>query len=359
MSSTSHTLLALKAASKSKSINERQTSERHRDCLVLILSFLRKSGYIQTAAQLQSEAGSIVSRYQNADNIDLVRIIAEYEDFCEMKFQKKPKFSRAISATSTGATHYNNSKTSGIISKSSVRRPSTTTNIRSRGTSSSKLMNKTLLPSRNKKSSPPRSCSFDELQVNGRRDENKPKAIHDAHLEVDKIIKPLPSFGNNFELRTLAESIQSEILDKSPEVHWDDVVALDDAKRLLKEAVVLPLQYPDLFSGLLTPWRGILLYGPPGTGKTLLAKAVATECKTTFFNIAASSIVSKFRGDSEKLIKVLFELARYHAPSTIFIDEIDSIMVQRGHDGELNEHEGSRRMKTELLIAMDGLNHGR
>uniref|UniRef100_A0A3Q2C9V1 Katanin p60 subunit A-like 2 n=1 Tax=Cyprinodon variegatus TaxID=28743 RepID=A0A3Q2C9V1_CYPVA len=172
----------------------------------------------------------------------------------------------------------------------------------------------------------------------------------------ERLLKPLSGFsGISGEMKELAAIISEDIYLHNPNVRWEDIIGLEDAKRLVKEAVVYPIKYPQLFTGILSPWKGLLLYGPPGTGKTMLAKAVATECRTTFFNISASSIVSKWRGDSEKLVRVLFELARYHAPSTIFLDELESVMGQRGISLGYREHEGSRRIKTELLIQMDGL----
>lgn len=135
-------------------------------------------------------------------------------------------------------------------------------------------------------------------------------------------------------------------------VTWTDVAGLECAKGTIQEAVILPLKFPQLYTGKRKPWKGILLYGPPGTGKSFLAKAVASESNSTFFSISSSDLISKWQGESERSVKVLFDLAREHSPSVIFIDEIDSLAGERTS----GEQDSMRRVKTEFLVQMEGVN---
>jgi len=188
------------------------------------------------------------------------------------------------------------------------------------------------------------------------------KALRRYLPELD-LDKPIPSetlekmrvtpadFKN--ALKEVEPSAMREVLVEIPRVNWTDVGGLEEIKLKLREAVEMPLREPEVFHRMgIRPPRGILLSGPPGSGKTLLAKAVATESEANFIAIKGPEVMSKWVGESEKAVRVIFKKAKQVAPCIVFLDELDAIAHRRGYD---NDSGVSERVVNQLLTSMDGL----
>jgi SpoVK/Ycf46/Vps4 family AAA+-type ATPase len=154
---------------------------------------------------------------------------------------------------------------------------------------------------------------------------------------------------------SLGEEFGSLIMEEKPNISWNEVIGLDDAKRAIRESIVYPTKRSDLFP---LGWpKGILLYGPPGCGKTLLAAAAAAEVDGYFVNVDAAAMMSKWLGEAEKNVSKLFGMANRlyeseNIPILLFIDEIDSLIGTR--NGEVG---GEIRVKNQFLTEMDGINN--
>ncbi|KAI0078743.1 26S proteasome subunit P45 [Panus rudis PR-1116 ss-1] len=143
-------------------------------------------------------------------------------------------------------------------------------------------------------------------------------------------------------------------LDKAPTESYADIGGLDAQIQEIKESVELPLTHPELYEEMgIKPPKGVILYGVPGTGKTLLAKAVANQTSATFLRIVGSELIQKYLGDGPKLVRNVFRVAEEHAPSIVFIDEIDAIGTKRYDSTSGGEREIQRTM-LELLNQLDG-----
>ncbi|MCQ2972720.1 MAG: CDC48 family AAA ATPase [archaeon] len=172
----------------------------------------------------------------------------------------------------------------------------------------------------------------------------------------EEVLKKIIVDNNDFKqaLKEIQPSALREVLVQVPNVKWEDVGGLDDAKQELKEAVEWPLKHPDKFKKFgVRPPKGTLLYGSPGTGKTLLAKAVASESEANFISVKGPELLSKWVGDSEKGVREVFRKAKQTAPTVIFFDEIDSIASSR--ESDIGDSGVTKRVVNQLLTELDGI----
>lgn len=299
--------------SNSQQQTKKNAQERKKSLLYLIHHYLHTNNLHETAESLEQEA-QLSAEIELCDNVDLDIILQEYQSYYFVKFQKHPKITK---------------KCEQQVKQKKVQQ----------------------------------RFSAKKIQQNGKE---KVPNKQDFHFEITSLGDTLPEQEAEYKSRCLlkpldecdkpdfkeaTEQIIKDVIPSNLGINFSNCIGLSEPINLIQEAVTYPLSHPQLFQGLITPWKGILLFGPPGTGKTLLAKALASENQVPLINVSSSVYISKWRGESEKMVRALFQVAKHNAPSVIFIDEIDALAAA-------HQHEASIRFKSELLVNLDGVLQG-
>lgn len=258
----STSLLALRAAGEANSAERTRQIEKKRNILVLINAYLIENGYIESAERLQSEAGQIISKFDVADNVDLGLILSDYEAYYEMRFDKKPKLVRKTKEGEEGSRGKQKAAGAGANAARAASSSSSATAKKGDVKAETKMGDDT----NGTDGFGVSGTSLGGSSVSVFQSEKRSEQGDGAEETGYRLLKPPPHLGANSEMKQLFSIISKEIYQESPNVRFADIVQLTEAKRLLAEAVQLPLRFPTIFTGILRPWRGILLHGPPGTG---------------------------------------------------------------------------------------------
>ncbi|CRK86605.1 CLUMA_CG000443, isoform A [Clunio marinus] len=317
--------------------DRRSVHERRRNIIYLIAEYLKETGLLKSYSALIDET-QLSNDFFVCDNVDLETMYLEFCSYFQVKFGKKPRFIKKVDQNVPKPTH-----PVSVESRSSL--------AKKRSSLKTASQMSTIFPENCVKDIETSEClRVFSLSLSTHDDVN--------NVKLSPIFSKAMSSNHDFfnthpsDWREMTEIIFKDVITKDLCVKWDDIKGQDDAKMIIQESVIFPVKYPELFNRV-HPWKAVLLHGVPGCGKTMLARALCSETheNLTFFNVAASTLISKWRGESEKLIRVLFEFAKFHAPSIIFIDELDSLTSKRCS----REHEASKRLKNEFLSMLDGL----
>ncbi|XP_070144193.1 katanin p60 ATPase-containing subunit A-like 2 [Drosophila kikkawai] len=354
------------AAAQALCEDVRNFSTRRRNIMYLMHRYLVENGFYSSAEALKSE-GSLSEEYELCDNIDLDGMYLEYASFFNMKFGKYPKILKKvgpkIKVEMAAKGQPKQEKEKDKLEKPPGKAQNTEVGSLANwhmGVGAAKVaaavnLNPSCYSNAQQQSQPDNAnnpLQIRKMETPAESDASSKLVgeIEHGHLGGDD------SLFASMDWQSLAELVKTSILREEINLRWSDVCGNQRAIELIKEAVLTPIEYPQLFAHGLKPWRSLLLHGPPGSGKTFLAKALYSETRgqVTFFNITASIMVSKWRGESEKILRVLFHMAAKRAPSVIFLDEIESLTSKRDR---VTDHESSKRFKNELLQLLDGMEH--